>query len=558
MLIGYRRLEQEPPVQPVTLAALLRECGTDGGQEELAFRLIDRTTDSSASATFGELYRRSGWVARELARHRIGPSDVVVLFLDTCLEFTYGLFGAVLQGALPVAVAPPLSLQRRGEAGEHLERMVRRLGARVILTSRRHGDEAARVASAGPVVVVRLEQIGAADDPCWQGEKTPPDAPVLLQLTSGTLGAPKPIALSARSLFANLAAVGDAFTLRPGDVGMSWLPLYHDMGLQSVFFSLMYRMPLVLMAPTEFLHRPAAWLRGVSRYGVTHSPAPPFGYGYAADRVEEELAGIDLSRWRVAMCGADIIHAQILERFARRFERHGFRPSAFMPAYGLAENTVAVSFGAPDGGVRVDRPDEVAREALGGGRPGGPAPPLTFVSVGQPIAGHRVRVVDAGGGELPDGTQGEIEVAGPSQMLGYWGEDHASGSSGNDGWLRTGDLGYVRHGELFVTGIGNDLIPHRGRNCHAHLIEAAATVPGAQPGGVVAMARRGPTGSDEVLIVAETLGDSSGLAEAIRRAVDAALGVCVGPVLLVRRGSVPRTTSGKLRRAECRRRWEAG
>src|SRR4029077_2573093 len=157
------------------------------------------------------------------------------------------------------------------------------------------------------------------------------------------------------ALLTNLRAVGDAFTITEGDVGLSWLPLHHDMGLQSVFFSLVFRMPLVLMAPSEFLRCPAAWLRAISRYGVTPSPAPPFGYLYAARRVrEEELAGVDLSRWRVAMCGADIIPAACLESFAARVAPLGFRPAALLAAYGLAEHTVAVSFGRPGGGLRVD------------------------------------------------------------------------------------------------------------------------------------------------------------------------------------------------------------
>jgi acyl-CoA synthetase (AMP-forming)/AMP-acid ligase II len=562
MLIGYRRTEQTPPALP-KLAALLRERGSEDARGQLAFRLIDRTTDSSATATWSELYRRSVWVARELAGYGIGPGDVVVLFLESCLEFHYGFFGAVLQGALPVAVAPPLGFQRVGEAREHLQRAVRQLGARVILASSRHAALARTVAAAcqalkrpGPVVQV-LEQVGEATGQELPGEGTLPDAPVLLQYTSGTLGDPKPIALSTRTLFANLEAIGDAFALAPGDVGMSWLPLYHDMGLQSVFFSLMYRMPLVLMAPTEFLHRPAAWLRALSRYQVTHSPAPPFGYLYAAQRIpEEELAGIDLSRWRVAMCGADIIRAEVLERFADRFERYGFRHSAFMPAYGLAENTVAVSFGPPGGGVRVDRPDSAAREALGGGRTTESAPALTFVSVGRPIAGHRVRVVDANGQEVGDGIQGEIQVSGPGRMLGYWEDGFVrAGSEGE--WLGTGDLGYVRKGELFVTGIQHDLIRHEGRTYHAHLIEAAATVAGVYPGSVVALARQGSTSEDEIIVVAETAQEPN-VAEAIRRAAAAALGIQVGLVFLVPRGSIPRTTSGKLRRAECRQRWAAG
>jgi acyl-CoA synthetase (AMP-forming)/AMP-acid ligase II len=556
MLIGYRRTDRPPLALPETLAALLCQRGTEAGRDEIAFRLIDRTADSVATATYAELYRRSARVARELGEQGVGPGRVVVLFLGSCLEFHYGLFGAILQGALPVAVAPPLGPQHRGEALEHLQRALRQLDAAVILTSQRLAADAEAASSRTDAVVRVLERVGETDGAILPGEWTDPDAPVLLQYTSGTLGAPRPIALSTRGLLANLEAVGDAFAVGPGDVGLSWLPLYHDMGLQSVLFSLLYRMPLVQLAPIEFLQRPSAWLRAVSRYRVTHSPAPPFGYLYAAQRVaEHELAGLDLSRWRVAMCGADIIHPAVLERFADRFAPCGFRRWAFMPAYGLAENTVAVTFGPPGGGVRVDRPASAACEALGGGPPCEGAPPLTFVSVGRPLAGHRVRVVDAHGRETPDGVQGEIQVSGPGRMLGYL----DGGTAARGEWLRTGDLGYVRDNELFVTGIEKDLIPHDGRSYHAHLIESAATVPGVYPGTVVALARqREHTEAEEVVIVAESPTDDAAVQERIRRTVAGALGVRVGPVILLRRGAVPRTTSGKLRRAECRRRWASG
>jgi acyl-CoA synthetase (AMP-forming)/AMP-acid ligase II len=422
MLTGYRRRPQAPPPLPPTIAALLRLRGEGAGRDELAFRVIDRTTDTIATATYEELYRRSAWVARELARHGVRRGDPVVLFLESCLEFPHGLFGAMLLGALPAAVAPPLDPRGHGAALEHLRRVVGQLGARVVLSSSRYGrlaEPVCRDFAAPPLI---LDRVGESDGEGLPGEGVARDEPVLVQYTSGTRGDPKPIALSTRALLTNLQAVGDAFTIMEGDVGLSWLPLHHDMGLQPVFFSLVFRMPLVLMAPSEFLRCPAAWLRAISRYGVTHSPAPPFGYLYAAQRIrEEELAGVDLSRWRVAMCGADIIPAAGLEGFAARFAHLGFRPSALLAAYGLAEHTVAVSFGRPSGGLRVDTLAGPAREAMGGGRPATAGSPLRIVSVGRPIVGHGVRVVDAAGREVPDGTQGEIQVCGPSQMLEYRG-----------------------------------------------------------------------------------------------------------------------------------------
>lgn len=552
-----------PPPQPIP--SLLKERGTAAAtRDALAFRFVDRFAETQATATYGQLFQRSAFTARALERAGVARGDPVVLLMESRLEFYFGLFGAMLLGALPVAVYPPASQQQLVPALDHLRKVVRGLPARAILTTQLLYGVADQVRT-GRVSVLALDRTEALDEPReWAGERVEMQEPALLQYTSGSLADPKAIELSTANIFANLVEIGDAFGMREGDAGLSWLPLYHDMGLHSAFFDLMFRMPLTVMSPLEFIRRPAGWLKAVSRYQATHSPAPSFGYAYAARRVkDEELEGVDLSRWRVAMCGAEAIDGGALRRFGERFGRFGFKASAFQGAYGLAENTVAVSFVPPGDGLREIRldGDALGQRGVVVERPDGRA----IASVGPPISGHRVRVVEPGGSEVPEGTQGEIEVQGPSRMLGYRGNAETTRESFRGEWLRTGDLGFVKDGELYVTGRIKDLIIRGGKNYYPQDLEAAAAgVEGVRPGAVAAFGRTEPVkGTEEIVVVAEVrtkdlLAREAQIADALRKAIFEGTGLSVNHVRMVEPGVVPRTTSGKLRRGECRARFEAG
>jgi acyl-CoA synthetase (AMP-forming)/AMP-acid ligase II len=562
MIEGNRRGAAPDPALPASLAALLVDRGTGPDRERIALRFIDRTTESIATATYGELLRRAAAVARELAAAGVRPGDRVILLFESRLEFYYGLFGAMLLGAVPAAVYPPLTPGDLPRSIRHLTLVADQLGARAVATSPILYGVAGQVRGAARrrAALVVLDRVGEADPPALVAA---PGGTVLLQYTSGSLGVPKAIQLTDASIFANLCAIGDAFAIGDGDVGLSWLPLYHDMGLHSVFFGLIFRMPLIVMSPVEFLHRPSSWLRAIGRYRVTHSPAPTFGFSFATRRIKDvDLQAVDLKSWRVAMCGAEPIDATVLEKFAARFASHGFRREAFMPAYGLAESTVAVSFAAPGGGLRVDRLDAAALAARGDALPAGDGR-AAIVSVGRPIGGHQVRIVGEGGAELPDGRQGEIEVRGPSLMTGYLDDEAATRAALDGGWLHTGDLGYARDGELYITGRIKDLIIRGGKNYHPQDIEAAATVEGVRPGAVIAFARKDPqSGTEEAIVVAEAKREadlgSAELRDAIQSAVHEAVGLPLAQVVLVGKGVIPKTTSGKLKRRECKTMFEAG
>lgn len=571
MITGARRRSFELPRMPDTIVRLVRDRATGPLADRVYLRLIDRTTETLASATYAELHRRSCGAALDLAQSGVRPGDRVLLLMETRLDFYYALFGAMRLGALPVAVYPPLGVEALPAALAHLSRVAEALDARAIACSQQLYGVGLQARGRRRIALVTLDHGREADERELPPEP-PPGGPVLLQYTSGSLGAPRAIELPAESIFTNLLAIGDAFDMRPGDVGLSWLPLYHDMGLHSVFFGMMFDMPMIYMSPIEFLKKPSSWLRAVSRYRVTHSPAPSFGYSFAARRVKDaDLAGVDLSSWRVAMCGAEPIDAAVLARFAERFEGQGFQKTSFMGAYGLAENTVAVSFAPPEGGVRVG--------------PGG------VVSVGSPVFGHDVRVVADDGGEVADGSIGEIQVRGASRMSGYRGDPEATAAAFDGEWLRTGDLGHVSDGEIFITGRKKDLIIRGGHNYYPQDIEAAATIEGVRPGCVIAFGLRDPrTSTEEVIVVAEAKrassgrrsrfpfrrrsgaesatgatgaarsarGDDHALAEGIRAAVHAAMGLQVAHVAIVEPGAVPKTTSGKLQRRECKERYERG
>jgi acyl-CoA synthetase (AMP-forming)/AMP-acid ligase II len=391
-----------------------------------------------------------------------------------------------------------------------------------------------------------------------------PEALGLIQFSSGSTVEPKPVALTHAALMAQVAALEAASPLPPGTppVGVSWLPLYHDMGLIGCLLAaLYYPGHLVLIPPEVFLARPALWLRALSRHKGFISPAPNFAYGLCLKRVKDsELEGVDLSAWRHALNGAEPVSMETLRRFAERFERCGFSPSALRPVYGLSEASLAVTF--PPGGrgprsLSVE-PGVLAREGrvVEGSR--------VLVSVGSPVAGVELQVRDGQGLVLPERRVGRVFVRGPSVMAGYYGDADATARTlSPDGWLDTGDQGFLAGGELYLTGRAKDLIIIRGAN-HAPQAfeECLQSVEGVRVGCAVAVGFT-PEGSEDeaLLLLAERAGpeaDDAVVEERVRSAVVEATGIRPHTVRMLVPGTLPRTSSGKLRRSEALRRYLAG
>jgi acyl-CoA synthetase (AMP-forming)/AMP-acid ligase II len=365
--------------------------------------------------------------------------------------------------------------------------------------------------------------------------------------------------LSHRNLVSNIHAIGQAFRINSADVMVSWLPLYHDMGLiGTILLPIYWRIPLVLMSPTAFLSKPIRWLRAMSQYRGTLSPAPNFAYGMCVTRVsDQEREGLDLSAWRWAMNGAEPVNYRTLVDFERAYKPYGFDLRNMYPVYGLAESSLAVTFPRPGQGVRYETVDrrELAngRAVLASGKGS-----MAVVSVGRAVPGHYVTVVGPEGEQLPEREVGHIVVHGPSVMAGYFENAEATEQVVRDGWLWTGDLGYFADQNLYVTGRAKDLIIVRGRNLYAEDIERVAErIDGVRLGGVVAFGiLDAEQEAERVVVICETKASDPAAREAIGRQVAERVSeyceVVVDEVVLVDSGTIPKTSSGKRQRAHCR------
>ncbi len=512
--------------------------------------------------SWGQVARRARRAASALAALGVEPGDRVAMVLRTEPAFLDAFFGTALCGAVPVPLYPPVRLGRLDEYLRGTARMLALCGARLVVASgsvRRILGEAVERArpELGCVSADRLLEA--------RGElarELDPRALALIQFSSGSTVDPKPVALTHASLVAQVEALMALVEPTARDCLVSWLPLYHDMGLIGCLLgAASYPGPLVLIPPEHFLARPALWLRAIARHRGTISAAPHFAYAYAESRVRDsDLMGLDLSSWRIALDGAEPVTAPPLRRFAARFARFGFDAGALMPVYGLSEAALAVTFTPPGRPLRTAFVDPV-RLARGEVAPGG----SETVSVGIPIPGVEAEVRGRRGEPLLEDRLGRIHVRGPSVMWGYFGDPEGSARALRDGWLDTGDLGFVHQGELHVYGRAKDVVVIRGANHAPEEFEACLDgIAGLRAGCAVALGVV-PEGAEEeqLAVLAErargrsAAGDAALIGE-IQRAVLERTGVRPSAVHLLAPGTLPRTSSGKLRRGEALRRHLAG
>jgi fatty-acyl-CoA synthase len=511
---------------------------------------------------WAEVRARAERAAANLAHLGLAPGDRVAIVLRTEPAFLDAFFGAWLAGAVPVPLYPPVRLGRMDEYARATGRMIARSGARLVIsaggTRRLLGTAVEQ--GAPPLGCVDAGALAAL--PARIAREPSPGELGLVQFSSGSTVDPKPVALSHGALQAMTDALLAATAPDASDVLVSWLPLYHDMGLIGCLLSAMsYPGPLVLIPPEHFLARPALWVRAIGRHRGTISAAPSFAYAYAAERVKErELERISLATWRLALDGAEPVSGDAMRRFATRFEQRGFDPGALLPVYGLSEAALAVTFsrpGRPPAGRRVDAV-RLARD--GEVSPGD----REIVSVGVPVPGVEVEVRDEAGAGVPEGRLGRIHARGPALMSGYLGDPEATARALRDGWLDTGDLGFVLEGELFVHGRAKDVVIVRGANHAPDEFEAPlAAVAGLRPGCAVALGFTPGEGAGEALLLLaertrEAAAEDAELEARIRRAVLEATGIAPYTVRILAPGTLPRTSSGKLRRQEALRRFTAG
>lgn len=559
------------PVEATTLLdALAWHAKNDPGRVHV--RLLHTSEDESASEvlTYGSLTHEAANVASGLQHHGLGPSETVAIMLPTGTDYFAAFLGVVMAGGIPVPIYPPA---RPAGLEDHLRRQVSILDnaqARLLVTI----PEARPVARLLRPQVPSLDTIVSVDDLRSATASSPlriavrADDTALIQYTSGSTGSPKGVVLTHRHLLANIRAMGAAIAPTRDDVVVSWLPLYHDMGLiGSWLTSLYFGFELVVMPPTAFLARPVRWLRALSDYRGTLSPSPNFGYELCLRHVaHDQLATLDLSTWRMALSGAEPVSPDTIKRFSERFAPCGFRPEAMTPVYGLAEAGVALTFPPLGRGPLVDTVDRQDLVRSGRAEPaaqGDPAP-LRFVACGRPLAGYQVRVVDSAGEELGERREGRVEFTGPSATPGYFRNEEATRALRRAGWVDTGDLGYMAEGDLFLTGRSKDIIIRAGRNLHPDELEnAVGNLPDVRKGCVAVFASSDAhLGTERLVVLAESrLGDPEAMAELrhrIRAVTVDLLGTPPDEVVLAPPGSVLKTSSGKIRRAACRQLYEAG
>ncbi|MFL5359145.1 fatty acyl-AMP ligase [Archangium sp.] len=550
------------PALPPLKHATVNECLAAAARTEHGLVFVD-AAERETRLSWAQVYGRARRTAAGLQRLGVAPGERVAVLLPTSPGFMEAFFGALLAGAVPVPLYPPVRLGRLDEYHRSTARMLEVSGAVVVLT-----DAKVRLLLGESVAAARprlgchtVEEVSSAEGDVALSVR--PESLALIQFSSGSTVDPKPVALRHGHLLAQLAALEAELPLVPGQppVGVSWLPLYHDMGLIGCLLSAAYYPGnMVLIPPEVFLARPALWLRALSRHRGFVSPAPNFAYGLCLKRVKDaELEGVDLSSWRHALNGAEPVSLETLRRFTERFARWGFQAGALRPVYGLSEASLAVTFppaGRGPRGLGVDaRVLAAERRVVEGSR--------EVVSVGRPLPGFEVQVRDELGHEVPEGRVGRVFARGPSVMEGYFGHAEATARALDaEGWLDTGDLGFERDGELYLTGRAKDVVIIRGAN-HApqEFEECLEGVEGLRTGCAVALGFTPEGEQDEALLLLAELAPGAreeGLEERVREAVVAGTGVRPHTVRVLEPGTLPRTSSGKLRRAESLRRYLAG
>ncbi|MFV8756361.1 AMP-binding protein [Nannocystaceae bacterium ST9] len=533
-----------------TVADLLRErAETRGG--ELALRC--RAGEAWREHTWASYWAGARRAAAGLWARGIRPGAHVLMLVTDIEPAILAMFGAWSIGAVPIQVGLPFRASELGSFVAQLRETARRLDADALVLSKLLVAHA----SAADLPVFAVEDLLAcAEEPELPDPAAAATRTALIQLTSGSTGRPRGVVLGHDRLMHHLGAISRALPSHAESAAVSWLPLHHDMGLiGGLLFPFFNGFVAHMMSPLEFRAHPLAWLEVMAHRRATICAAPPSAYAMTLRLARRAIeAELDLSRWECAMIGAEPISAELLRRFADAFAPTGFRAEAFFPVYGLAEATVAVSFPRLLAPTRIDRVDRATLEREGEARPFAGPGALELVAVGRAIPGTELRVVDAAGADLPERHVGELRVRAASLMQGYYAEPSASAAVLAEGWLHTGDLGYVAEGELFITGRSKDLIIRGGLNLIPTVIEELATeVDGVRPGGVAAVGVHEPELETQLVhLVAETRLEPSAWPELRRRLVATleAQGVTVDRIVLVAPGTLPRTTSGKLRRRE--------
>jgi fatty-acyl-CoA synthase len=521
--------------------------------------------DDETGASWTELHDDARGMAAALQARGVAPGDHVAVLGPTTRRLVTAMQATWLTGATLVVLPLPMRLSSIEQFVVQTRARILRADISVVLADADLAPFIEPVPGDPPMVLLDDLSIeaGLLGGERFERPADDPDAIAVLQFTSGSTAEPKGVVLSNRAICANLDAIEQAALLdRDDDVMVSWLPLYHDMGLIG-FWTLPVTTgtDLVLGAPQDFLARPARWMEWLSRHGGTATAGPNFSW-VLATRALRRAEGLDLSRLRIALNGAEPVDPRSVEAFVDAAAPHGLRPGAVFPAFGMAEVAIAGTFPVPMTGLEVDSVDLRVLETEGYAAPVAPDTPgqRSFVMLGRPVPGLEIRVVDRDDGRpLADREAGELEIRGTSVTAGYYRNPEATRSLFHDGWLRTGDLAYLVDGQLVICGRIKDVIIIGGRNVFPEDIErGVAEVEGVRPGNVIAFGVEGAKGRETLVVVAEVRSDDhQTVRKEVHHRVMEISGVPPHEVLLVVPGTLPKTSSGKLQRGACRDRYHA-
>jgi 1-acyl-sn-glycerol-3-phosphate acyltransferase len=562
------------PTNAATLTAVLDEHARN--HPDRPHIVLWDEADREPPISYRALAEDARAVARGLLDRGFEPGARAALMLPTGKSFFQAFFGILYAGGIPVPIYPPA---RMSQLEDHLRRQVRILdnaavGALVTVPQARPAAVFLKTQVRSLRWVETAETLRSEGDAraAGGGPRLPAepagDSIALLQYTSGSTGDPKGVTLTHANLLANMRAFGERLEIDSSDVCVSWLPLYHDMGLIGTWLgSLYFGGPVVILSPLTFLARPEQWLRAIDRHRGTISAAPNFAYELCLRKIEDrDIEGLDLSCWRNALNGAEPVSAATIRRFSARFARFGFRAESMAPVYGMAESSVALTIPAPGRPPMVDRVDRAAMSRHGHALP---APPqdeaaLEFVACGSPLPGHQVRIVDALGREVEERRQGRLQFRGPSSTQGYYRNEAATRPLFDGPWLDSGDLAYIADGDVYLTGRSKDIIIRAGRNLYPHeLEEAIGNIEGVRKGCVAVFAAADlAAGTERIVILAETrltaAAEREWLQRRIERAATDLLESAPDEVVLAPPHTVPKTSSGKVRRSAARQLYETG
>ncbi|APR79542.1 Long-chain-fatty-acid--CoA ligase [Minicystis rosea] len=519
-----------------------------------------RVAGEERVVSYPELWMEAKRRAHALLAQGLKRGDRVALILPEPDEFVLTFIGALTAGIVAVPIYPPATLAKMEAYGDTVRHVLAASGARLLVTS-----DALRpliqehLAGDDSRVIVERD---VREAPGFTGQAPEPVSLAdlaFLQFTSGSTSRPKGVMVTHENLSVNSHAIMfDGLKSTPADRGVSWLPLYHDMGLIGFVIAPLYALVQVMFLPTmAFIRRPSLWLEAIHRFRGTITFAPNFAYALATRAVTEAQAkSWDLSCMRALGCGAEPIQADVMRGFLDRFAKHGLKPESILPCYGMAEATLAITFHDVTAKLHTDRVDIEAMRS-GKAKPAAEGQGLELVACGKAFPGHELAIVAPNGKRLGEREVGEVWLRGPSVTAGYFGNPEATEETFGGGWLRTGDLGYQAEGQLYICGRAKDLIILNGKNYYPQDVERIVSrIDGVRDGQCVAFSRLDASGGEIGVVVAESRKNTTGMAAAIISAVRSELGLTISEVHFIKRGTLAKTSSGKVRRRECKRRLE--